>query len=103
GRDKVMKFEGGYHGGHDYALMSAAPRSPKAFPAATADSAGIPHVLEGEVLIAPYNDLATVEALLAVYAESSPRSSSSPSSGSFRPSRGFSRGSARSRDATGSR
>src|SRR6266704_3039210 len=59
GRDKVMKFEGGYHGGHDYALMSAAPRSPKAFPAATADSAGIPHVLEGEVLIAPYNDLAT--------------------------------------------
>src|SRR2546430_794593 len=27
GRDKVMKFEGGYHGGHDYALMSAAPRS----------------------------------------------------------------------------
>src|SRR2546428_8929618 len=64
-----MKFEGGYHGGHDYALMSAAPRSPKAFPAATADSAGIPHVLEGEVLIAPYNDLATVEALLAVYAD----------------------------------
>ena len=68
-RDKVMKFEGGYHGSHDYALMSASPKSPKAFPAATADSAGIPHVLEGEVLIAPYNDLATVEALLAVYAD----------------------------------
>jgi len=50
-RDKVMKFEGGYHGSHDYALMSSAPRSPKAFPAATADSGGIPHVLEGEVLI----------------------------------------------------
>src|SRR3989442_7395930 len=64
-----MKFEGGYHGSHDYALMSASPKSPKAFPAATADSAGIPHVLEGEVLIAPYNDLATVEALLAVYAD----------------------------------
>src|SRR5205809_225840 len=58
-REKVMKFEGGYHGSHDYALMSASPKSPKAFPAATADSAGIPHVLEGEVLIAPYNDLAT--------------------------------------------
>jgi len=68
-RDKVMKFEGGYHGSHDYALMSSAPRSPKAFPAATADSGGIPHVLEGEVLIAPYNDLATVEALLAVHAD----------------------------------
>ncbi len=52
-REKVMKFEGGYHGSHDYALMSSSPKSPKAFPAATADSAGIPHVLEGEVLIAP--------------------------------------------------
>src|SRR6266404_637356 len=60
-REKVMKFEGGYHGSHDYALMSSSPRSPKAFPAATPDSAGIPHVISGEVLIAPYNDLATVE------------------------------------------
>lgn len=68
-RDKIMKFEGGYHGSHDYALMSSSPRSPKAFPAATADSAGIPHAIEGEVLIAPYNDLATVEALLAVHAD----------------------------------
>ncbi len=69
-RDRVMKFEGGYHGSHDYALMSSSPRSPKAFPAATPDSAGIPHVIDAEVLIAPYNDLATVEALLAVHADS---------------------------------
>src|SRR5215510_7794037 len=69
-REKIMKFEGGYHGSHDYALMSSSPKSPKAFPAATADSGGIPHVLEGEVLIAPYNDLPTVEALLAVHADS---------------------------------
>jgi glutamate-1-semialdehyde 2,1-aminomutase len=69
-RDKILKFEGGYHGSHDYALMSSTPKSPKAFPAPTADSAGIPHVLEGEVLIAPYNDLPTVEALLAVHADS---------------------------------
>ncbi len=68
-RDKVMKFEGGYHGSHDYALMSSSPKSPKAFPAATADSAGIPHAIAGEVLVAPYNDLATVEALLAVHAD----------------------------------
>jgi glutamate-1-semialdehyde 2,1-aminomutase len=67
-RDKIMKFEGGYHGSHDYALMSSAPKSPKAFPAAMPDSGGIPHVLEPEVLIAPYNDLATTEALLAVHA-----------------------------------
>src|SRR3989440_16026 len=29
------------------------------------DSAGVPHALEAEVLIAPYNDLATAEALIA--------------------------------------
>src|SRR5207247_4145020 len=63
GRDKVLKFEGGFHGTHDYALMSVSPRSPKAFPAPMPDSAGIPHAIEGEVLIAPYNDLATTEAL----------------------------------------
>jgi glutamate-1-semialdehyde 2,1-aminomutase len=64
-RDKIMKFEGGFHGTHDYALMSVSPRSPKAFPAAMADSGGIPHALSEEVLIAPYNDLATTEALIA--------------------------------------
>jgi len=63
-RDKIMKFEGGFHGTHDYVLMSVVPRSPKAFPAPMADSAGIPHVIDGEVLIAPYNDLATTEALI---------------------------------------
>ncbi len=68
-RDRIMKFEGGFHGSHDYALMSVAPKSPKAFPAPLPDSAGIPHVVEGEVLIAPYNDLATTEALLAVHAD----------------------------------
>jgi len=64
-REKIMKFEGGFHGTHDYALMSTTPRSPKAFPAAMADSAGIPHAITEEVLIAPYNDLATTEALIA--------------------------------------
>jgi glutamate-1-semialdehyde 2,1-aminomutase len=67
GRDKIMKFEGGFHGTHDYGLMSVSPRSPKAFPAAVPDSAGIPHAIEGEVLIAPFNDLATTEALITQY------------------------------------
>jgi glutamate-1-semialdehyde 2,1-aminomutase len=66
-RDKIMKFEGGFHGTHDYALMSVSPRSPKAFPAAMADSGGIPHAIGEDVLIAPYNDLATTEALIATH------------------------------------
>ena len=66
-RDKILKFEGGFHGTHDYGMMSVAPRSPKAFPAPMADSAGIPHAIQGEVLVAPYNDLATAEALIAAH------------------------------------
>jgi len=68
-RDKVLKFEGGYHGSHDYSMMSSAPRSPKAFPAPVPDSSGIPQVLEDQVLIAPYNDLATVEGIVATHAD----------------------------------
>jgi glutamate-1-semialdehyde 2,1-aminomutase len=67
GRDKVMKFEGGFHGTHDYALQSVSPRSPKAFPASMSDSGGIPHAVGEEVLIAPFNDLATTEALIAAH------------------------------------
>src|SRR2546428_9054437 len=71
-RDKVMKFEGGFHGTHDYVLMSVVPRSPKAFPAPMADSAGIPHAIDGEVLVAPYNDLATTEALIDAHHDELP-------------------------------
>jgi glutamate-1-semialdehyde 2,1-aminomutase len=89
GRDKILKFEGGYHGSHDYALMSSTPKSPKAFPAATPDSAGIPQVLEGEVLVAPYNDLPTVEALLAVHADSLAAVIVEPFQRVIAPTRGF--------------
>ena len=50
--DKILKFEGGFHGTHDYSLMSVGPRAPKAFPAPTPDSAGIPHAIQDEVLVA---------------------------------------------------
>jgi glutamate-1-semialdehyde 2,1-aminomutase len=91
-RDKIMKFEGGYHGSHDYALMSQTPKSPKAFPAAVPDSAGIPQVIEGEVLIAPYNDLPTVEALLAVHADSLAAVIVEPFQRIIAPSEGFLKG-----------
>src|SRR6266851_2464420 len=66
-RDKILKFEGGFHGTHDYSLMSVGPKAPKAFPAPMTDSAGVPQAIEGEVLVAPYNDLATAEALIAAH------------------------------------
>ena len=63
-RDKILKFEGGYHGMHDYALMSMSPANPHDFPRPTPDSAGIPRAIEDEVLIAPFNDIGTATSII---------------------------------------
>ena len=63
-RDKILKFEGGYHGMSDYSLMSLAPRRSGNFPGSVPDSAGIPRSLRDEMLIAPFNDAAVVESLV---------------------------------------
>lgn len=59
GRTAVLKFEGAFHGSNDYALMSLFPTLALPFPQAEASSAGIPPTIASDVLIAPYNDLAT--------------------------------------------
>jgi glutamate-1-semialdehyde 2,1-aminomutase len=63
-RDKILKFEGGYHGMSDYGLMSLSPRRSSNFPRPIPDSAGIPKSLQDEVLVAPFNDLETVASLV---------------------------------------
>jgi glutamate-1-semialdehyde 2,1-aminomutase len=64
GRSKVLKFEGGYHGAHDYAMQSVTPARLVPFPAAVPDSAGIPEGVERQVLIAPFNDLETTAGII---------------------------------------
>ena len=56
GRRKVLRFEGGWHGVSDFALHGARPPHPSHYPAATADAAGLPESLAGEILLAPFND-----------------------------------------------
>ena len=63
-RDKILKFEGGYHGMSDWALMSMAPKNPGNFPRAIPDSAGIPKSVADEMLIAAFNDVDMVESLI---------------------------------------
>ncbi len=58
-RDKILKFQAVFHGPHDYALMSVWPRQSEPFPRPVPDSAGIPAEVRKDVLIAPFNDLAT--------------------------------------------
>src|SRR5438105_13489281 len=65
GRDKILKFEGAFHGSHDYAMMSTEGQQPTEFPRAVRGSAGIPQSLENEVLIAPFNDLDRTTAIIA--------------------------------------
>ena len=64
GRDKVLKFEGGFHGMHDYGMMSVWPRQPAAYPQPVSSSAGIPQVIAETVLVAPFNDLETTTAIV---------------------------------------
>ena len=63
-RDKILKFEGGFHGMNDYALMSTMPASPLDFPHPTPDSPGIPRSVQNEMLIAPFNDIETASAII---------------------------------------
>ncbi len=64
GRDKVLKFEGGYHGMSAEAQMSLAPAREVNFPQAVPDSAGIPQAVADQMVIAPFNDLDAVASLL---------------------------------------
>jgi glutamate-1-semialdehyde 2,1-aminomutase len=68
GRDRILKFEGGYHGMSDYGLMSLAPKVLANFPRPVPDSAGIPRSVQEEVLVAPFNDLDAVTRLVEAHA-----------------------------------
>lgn len=69
GRDKIMKFEGGYHGMSAEAQMSLAPTVLIDFPRAVPDSAGIPKAVRDEMLIAPFNDAAYTQDLIAQHGD----------------------------------
>lgn len=62
GKDKVAKFEGAYHGWHDYASWSiyahADAMGPAERPNAVVESAGIPAAIEDTILMLPYSDSA---------------------------------------------
>ena len=69
GRDKILKFEGGYHGMSDSSLMSLAPKRLANFPQPVPDSAGITDAARGDVLVAPFNDADFARRIIAEYAD----------------------------------
>ena len=65
GRSKILKFEGAYHGNHDYAIVSTFPREAGNYPQGAADSYGQPEATVSTMLVCPYNDLETLRKIVA--------------------------------------
>jgi glutamate-1-semialdehyde 2,1-aminomutase len=61
---KVLKFEGAYHGASETGVTSLFPSGTRDFPEPELTSAGTPPV-SANLLIAPFNDLATVRSIIS--------------------------------------
>lgn len=68
GRTKILKFEGGWHGMHDYGLWGTVPAQPSDYPHARRDSIGVPEVAGETVLVAPFNDAERAVAIIEQHA-----------------------------------
>ncbi len=68
GREKILKFEGGYHGHHDDVLVSIQPprdaMGPVEAPNTVPATAGMPRSRIAETVIAPFNEPDILEAIL---------------------------------------
>jgi glutamate-1-semialdehyde 2,1-aminomutase len=71
GKDGILKFEGHYHGQHDYALISAEAPPIVAgldeYPRPLPNSAGIPPGVTDYVMVAAYNSLTSLERMVRRY------------------------------------
>jgi glutamate-1-semialdehyde 2,1-aminomutase len=68
GRPLILKFEGAYHGANEIGVTSLFPQRLVDFPTPDPSSAGIAPVVKDQVIVAPYNDLATTETIIARHA-----------------------------------
>ena len=66
-RPKILKFEGAYHGQYPEGVTSLVGSDPRELPQSDSSGTGAPWV-ERDVLVAPYNDLAATQRILADHA-----------------------------------
>lgn len=68
GKSKLLKFEGAYHGANEPGVTSLFPTKFLDFPEPELTSAGTP-MAKYDLLVAPYNDLKTTQAIVAEHAD----------------------------------
>ncbi len=68
GKPKILKFEGGFHGVNDYAMMSAHATRQTSYPTPIPDSAGIPKEVEADVLVSRWNDVELTRSIVEEHA-----------------------------------
>jgi glutamate-1-semialdehyde 2,1-aminomutase len=68
GRNSILKFEGAWHGMHDYGLWGTVPAKASPYPRAQPDSVGVPPQAGETVLVAPFNDVERALALIEAHA-----------------------------------
>ncbi len=100
GRTKIMKFEGGYHGHHDYAMHGLVPQKTNDA-IRKADSAGVPKQVSETVLVSTYNDLEAATSLAMEHASDLAAIIVEPVQRSIPPAPGFLQGLRALADKTG--
>ena len=70
GRPKILKFEGAYHGANEAGVTSLFPDRPPDYPRPDPTGGGLAPLVQGSLLVAPYNDLETTGRIIAAHAES---------------------------------
>ena len=69
GRNKVLKFEGAWHGMHDYGLWGTVPQTPSDYPRSQPDSVGVPRETGETVFVTPFNETARAVEMIERHAK----------------------------------
>ena len=68
-RTKILKFEGAWHGMHDYGLWGTVPAKPSQYPQSLPDSVGVPNQAGETVLVTPFNETERAVAMIERHAD----------------------------------
>ncbi len=65
GKDKIVKFEGHYHGWHDWAMIDGTMRGTAISPITALTSSGIPESAVRDTMVLPWNDADALEKIMS--------------------------------------